>query len=457
MRVKMAIAALLVTSACSTAASPSFKDVGPARTILPARALIVPTSDHHQHLMSPAMLADQEQPAGPAEVALPAELAQVLGDRAALAGSSAPNDLYTEDAMALTIPGADWVQGRDAIQDYVGSLFRGIIIRPTSYSVSGSVAYIVGTARASASASRDAGNIVLALRRGSDGKWRIAMESLTVKPRPAYTAPITADILIEQMNDAGIERAVVLSQGYAWAEPSESAPRADEYERLKAENDWTAAEAARFPGRLVAFCGVNPLRDHAIVEIERCARIPQARGLKLHFGNSEVDLKNPEHVERMRRFFAAANTNRLAVVAHLMLDSSRHAEYGAEYSRIFLDQILPVAPDIPVQIAHMSGSGPGYSTDEALAVFAEAFAAGDPRMSNVYVDVATVVTDNQSDEAIALLARRMRQIGMERILFGSDMHPAPSPAASWATFRRKMPLTDAELRAIADNVAPYLR
>lgn len=457
MRVKIAVAALLVTSACSTTASPPSNALSPARANLPARALIVPSIDHHQHLMSPAMLADQGQTSGPPEIALPAELAQVLQDRAALAGSSAPNDLYTEDAMALTIPSADWVQGRQDIQSYVGSLFRGIIIRPTRYSVSGSVAYIAGTARTSASATRDAGNIVLALQRGSDGKWRIAMESLTIKPRPSYTAPITADMLIEQMNDAGIERAVILSQGYAWAEPSESGPRADEYERVKAENDWTAAEAARFPERLVAFCGVNPLRDHALAELERCARIPQVGGVKLHFGNSEVDLKNPDHVERMRRFFAAANTYRLAVVAHLMLDSSRHAEYGADYSRIFLEQILPAAPDITVQIAHMSGSGPGYSTDEALGVFADAFEAGDPRMRNVYVDVATVVTEGQSDETIALLARRMRQIGMERILFGSDMHPSPPPAAAWATFRRKMPLTDAELRAIADNVAPYLR
>jgi hypothetical protein len=29
-------------------------------------------------------------------------------------------------------------------------------------------------------------------------------------------------------------------------------------------------------------------------------------------------------------------------------------------ARIFLDQVLPAAPDVVVQVAHFAGSGPGY-------------------------------------------------------------------------------------------------
>ena len=41
------------------------------------------------------------------------------------------------------------------------------------------------------------------------------------------------------------------------------------------------------------FCSVNPLKDYAIEELARCAKDPQLQlhiGLKLHFGNSDVDL-----------------------------------------------------------------------------------------------------------------------------------------------------------------------
>jgi hypothetical protein len=41
------------------------------------------------------------------------------------------------------------------------------------------------------------------------------------------------------------------------------------------------------------------------------------RGLKLHIANSRVDYHNPEHVERLRRLFAAANGYRMAIVVHM--------------------------------------------------------------------------------------------------------------------------------------------
>jgi hypothetical protein len=53
----------------------------------------------------------------------------------------------------------------------------------------------------------------------------------------------------------------------------------------------------------------------------------------------------------------------------------------------------------------------------------------------------------------------MRKIGVERMVYGSD--PAafgrPAPREGWAEFRRVMPLSDEEVRLIANNVAPYLR
>ena len=57
----------------------------------------------------------------------------------------------------------------------------------------------------------------------------------------------------------------------------------------------------------------------------------------------------------------------------------------------------------------------------------------------------------------ALLATRMRQIGVQRILFGSDGATGGNapPREAWAAFRT-LPLTEGEFRTIAMNVPPYL-
>jgi hypothetical protein len=63
---------------------------------------------------------------------------------------------------------------------------------------------------------------------------------------------------------------------------------------------------------------------------------------------------------------------------------------------------------------------------------------------------------SESDANVQLAARRIRQIGVEHVLFGSDLDPAVPPKLSWATFRMMLPLTEDEFRAIADNALPYL-
>src|SRR4030095_6209854 len=113
-----------------------------------------------------------------------------------------------------------------------------------------------------------------------------------------------------------------------------------------------AAQAARYPTRLVAFCGLNPLTDDALSKLARCAKTPGLqRGVKLHFGNSDVQLDNPDHLARVQRVFAAANANRMAIVVHLRASISRQRPYGAPQARLFLAEVMPNAPDVPVQIA----------------------------------------------------------------------------------------------------------
>lgn len=268
---------------------------------------------------------------------------------------------------------------------------------------------------------------------------------------------ITARDLIADMDAAGIGRAVVLSVAYSFSNPNKP-PVQDEYAHVKAENDWTAAEVTNYPKRLMAFCSVNPLRPYALEEIARCAKNPRLRnGLKLHFGNSDVDVDNPQQLAQLRRVFRAANANHMTIAVHMHANVDHHRPYGAREARIFLEQLLPEAPDVAVQIAHLAGSG-GYddATDAALGVFAEAIEQGDPRVRRVWFDACGIAIPGMWETKARLIAKRMRQIGVNRILYGSDAAtPDNSPKDALARFH-KLPLTQPEFRTIERNVAPWL-
>jgi uncharacterized protein len=269
--------------------------------------------------------------------------------------------------------------------------------------------------------------------------------------------PIGADKLIAMLDSAGIRRALVLALGYSWGNPSRNVE--NEYEKVKAENDWVAEQVARYPDRLRAFCSFNPLRDYALEELARCGTNPHLRsGLKLHIGNAAMNYHNPQHLERLRLVFRAANERRIPIVIHMRASISQRLPYGREEARILFDSILPAAPDIPVQIAHLAGSG-GYdaTTDSALSVFVDAIARQDPRARNLWFDVTTVARNAAPDNA-KRIAARIRQLGIQRVLYGSDAATGGNlpPREAWAEFLT-LPLTDAEFRTIASNVAPYMR
>jgi predicted TIM-barrel fold metal-dependent hydrolase len=273
--------------------------------------------------------------------------------------------------------------------------------------------------------------------------------------------PIDAKDVVALLDAAGIYQAVLLSIAYQYGKPGRALD--DELGMVRAENDWTVAQAARYPGRLVAFCSVNPLKDYALAEMKRCASAPGARGivrgLKLHFGNSDVQLDDPAHVARLREVFAAANTAGLAIVVHMRASFSKGRPYGARQARIFVEQVLPAAPSVTVQVAHFAGSGPGYEdapAREAMAVLAASVAQHDPRTRNLYFDVASIADRDLKPELARLMADTIRQVGTARVLYGTDAAQGENlrPRESWEAFR-KLPLTDAEFAQIARNVPPY--
>lgn len=273
----------------------------------------------------------------------------------------------------------------------------------------------------------------------------------TLKARPA------AD-LIAQLDDAGIRRALVLSAAYVFEQPSRQVAGAQE--KVRRENDWVSRQVGQFPDRLIGFCGLNPLKDYALDELARCSRDPNLRrGLKLHFGNSVVDYRNPAHVAQVRRVFRAANDYGMAIVVHARASVTQQLPYGREEAEIFLNQLLPAAPDVVVQVAHLGGAGPwdDQGVQEAFAVYADAVMRHDPHTRLLYFDV-TALGATATPETARRWAALVRKAGVERILFGSDASaPDTTTGRAWSSLRRLLPLTEAEYRVIAANVPPHMK
>lgn len=450
MRWIIAAAAAVATAACATAPAVTVNQSQIALSATPTATRLGPAVDHHQHLLSPEAAA-HERGEGPTPVAVPIDVARLLERRAvAWNDPRALANVYAEDAILVEDSA---VRGRTEVAEYVADRFgRPYAITPLAFAEHRDSRQIAAAyTRGEGEALTYVGMTSMTLRKGADGAWRIASESMKF-PGPVPLRELDAAELVRMLDEADISGAVVMSLAYLFENLEE--PVENGAARLRQENDWTAAQVARYPARLVGFCSVNPRTEQAIAEIERCATQLRLTGLKLHFGNSNVDLKTPAHLQLVKQVFATANRLRLPVAVHLW-DSAN--DYGRRDAEIFLAEVLPQAPDIVVQVMHMAGAGPGW-TDEALEVLSTAVEAGDPRTRNVYFDVATVA-DFQTTEQLQLLARRIRQIGPSRILYGSDgsFGGRNTPNEEWGTFRGMVPLTDTEFAIIRDNVAPYLR
>ena len=278
----------------------------------------------------------------------------------------------------------------------------------------------------------------------------------------------TADKLIGVLDAAGIEKAAVLSVAYIFSMPDLEIE--EELQKVQAENDWVAGQVALYPKRLIGFCGVNPLKDYAVNEIARCAKNPNFKGIKLHFSNSKVNLTDADHIDRLKKVFFAANSAGFSIVIHMR---TRNPDYGFQEAQTFIKEVIPSAPDVTIQIAHMAGWG-GYDppTDKAMEAFVQAVKAETldqrvyfdisytiPLSSNKWVQgensMSTEDTEKWQAEAGERLVRRIHQIGINHFLFGTDwMQQEPSEYLK--ILHERMEIKPAELNDLLMNSAPFI-
>ncbi|CAN5563605.1 hypothetical protein BH09PSE4_BH09PSE4_09720 [soil metagenome] len=281
-------------------------------------------------------------------------------------------------------------------------------------------------------------------------------------PDEVSKEPATAADVIKALDAAHIRQGVLLSGAYFFASPAAVPQKIDVLTATRAENAFIVAQAKASCGRLIPFISVNPLADGALGEIDYWGKHGGAVGLKLHLGNSTVNLRSPEQVRKLAAVFAAADRNHLAIIIHLQTNPTT---FAPEDVRIFLRDILPSARHVPVQVAHLgSGGGLDRGVLAGLQIFGTEIRIHPAAHRNLYFDLAMVPDLFSNTRKLvaapvdsAALAATMRHIGLNRFLPASDYTLGLDLTAYYADQKASLGLSDAEWARLSRNKAPYVK
>lgn len=267
----------------------------------------------------------------------------------------------------------------------------------------------------------------------------------------------SAEKILTLLNNARLDRAFVISGAYILG--MSGIEGQDEYNDVKKENNYLAIQCAKYPEGLTGFFSVNPLKDYAIKEVDRCYDELKLPGLKLHFTNSNVDLTNPEHLAKIQKLFAHAAEREIPILLHF---KSRSSQFGKRDAEILINEVIAKTPNLKLQIAHLGGWG-GFDkgTEEVISTFVEEYNKNkNLDKNNVGFDFSGVVVtekeemkgmlDKTSKEQNERIAALMREWGLENIVFGSDW-TFSSSANYINNIKRLLPLSEEEIEKILSN------
>jgi predicted TIM-barrel fold metal-dependent hydrolase len=202
----------------------------------------------------------------------------------------------------------------------------------------------------------------------------------------------TAEELIANMDEAGIDLSVVLNAGWV------------SHELCVKTNDYILESVSRYPTRLVGFCAIQPgAGDAAIAELERCAKAG-AKGIgELRSDVQGFDLSDKETMKPVVD----------AVLKHGLIFLTHSSEpVGHEYSGKgsitpdILYSFITVFPNLKIVCAHWGGGLPFYALMPEVA----------KALANVFFDTAATVFLYKAE----IFEQVSRIIGSDKILFGTD-------------------------------------
>ncbi len=206
--------------------------------------------------------------------------------------------------------------------------------------------------------------------------------------------PTTTDQLLDEMDEAGVERAVILGQ-------DTHATKNQAFRNYTMRNDDVAAIASKSRDRLVPFAGVDPNagRD-AVKELKRAATKLGARGLKVHSSANSVYI-NDSHL--MFPIYEYCQEAELPVLFHTGTTGLGNTEI--KYSKTeLIDEVCQKFPDLRVVMAHFGWPWP----DVAIAIGL--------RNPNVFIDVSGWKPKYIPPSVLPYL----NGILQDRFLFGTD-------------------------------------
>ena len=203
---------------------------------------------------------------------------------------------------------------------------------------------------------------------------------------------VTADELVTSMDREGIDISVIVNVGWTT------------HELCVETNDYILESIARYPGRLVGFCAVQPNSgDAAITEIERCVR-GGIRGV----GEIRPDIQLFDIGDKvfMAPFVEAIRSYRLILLTHASEPVGHTYPGKGVVTPEMLYPFVTSFPDLTIVCSHWGGGLPFY------ALMPEVKQA----MTNVFFDTAASPFLYTTE----VYPQVSRLVGSDKILFGTD-------------------------------------
>ncbi len=232
-----------------------------------------------------------------------------------------------------------------------------------------------------------------------DGDFKKLMESMIRSlrcPDPQLVINGSVERLVEEMDEAGIDKTVILAvDGYL-----KFRSKLD----FKVYNDYVADIVENYSDKIIGFAGIDPRRGvEAIVELERCVEELGLKGVKF-WTLTGFYPDSKEYYD----FYRKVEEFNVPILAHTGLGPQY--TYLKYCQPIYIDTVAVDFPNINFIMAHMGDP----FTDQAFAV-----AAKNP---NVYLDISAweSVFKHVPGVFVQMLQKARMTCGIEKILFGSD-------------------------------------
>ena len=238
---------------------------------------------------------------------------------------------------------------------------------------------------------------------------------------------LSPDVLLEQMDDADIETAVL----YAVDAPI-----------VYASNQYVQELCNKYPERLMGFASVNPLAADAADTLENAVEKMNMRGLKLH---PPLQGFAPDD-ERVFPVYDKAQELGLPVVFHVgstPFGSMCRLKYA---DPLKVDDVAVNFPDLPIMLTHL---GTLWHNEAFMVV---------EKNPNVFIDTAGYLNEICKILTPEIISR----IGSDKIIFGTD-YPMPYGAEKhrmkdFVDCIRKLAVSEQNLQNIfADNFERLLK